>query len=402
MQIFTFHLAIVGAGPVGLTLGLQLAQRLPKAHITLFDAQALGSSSTSDPRTLALSLGSIQILERLRVWPQVAPQSQAIDTVHVSQQQPALLGWPLFSVKQSVDLYIRASEEGVAQLGAVVSYAHLTKILQAAWRDTTVREPDRLHTQFGVQVRALKPQSHGVELDAEGVAEKFDLVVIAQGGLFGEQPAKPWQKAYQQKAWVGEVALQGATPGMAYERFTAQGPLALLPLPGSSRDQQRAALVWCVNKSDDTLHGLSSIQRQAVLNTLLPAQAGRITTTSDLKEFALGLSVQPQLTEGRIVRIGNAAQTLHPVAGQGLNLGLRDAHQLSLALARHTQIKAALQAMERARLQDRWSTIATTDFLARSFTWSAPGYNTWRGLGLAAMQMVRPLKSRLARQMMFG
>jgi len=102
------------------------------------------------------------------------------------------------------------------------------------------------------------------------------------------------------------------------------------------------------------------------------------------------------------VRIGNAAQTLHPVAGQGLNLGLRDAFALVHALRDAADLDAALRRVEWARATDRWSMIAATDFLARSFTWRWPGLPAARGLGLALLQRLPPVKSALARQMMFG
>ena len=105
---------------------------------------------------------------------------------------------------------------------------------------------------------------------------------------------------------------------------------------------------------------------------------------------------------GRIVRIGNAAQTLHPVAGQGLNLGLRDAFVLVQQLARTPDVDQALRRLEFKRAPDRWATIAATDFLARSFTWQLPGAGIARGLGLAAVQAVGPLKAAVTRQMMFG
>jgi 2-octaprenyl-6-methoxyphenol hydroxylase len=121
-----------------------------------------------------------------------------------------------------------------------------------------------------------------------------------------------------------------------------------------------------------------------------------------LKDFALGLNAERSLVQGRSVRIGNAAQTLHPVAGQGLNLGLRDAFELVQVLRRQGDVDAALRRVEWSRAADRWSMIAATDFLARSFTWGVPGLAAARGLGLAALQAARPLKALLARHMMFG
>ncbi|HRH89705.1 MAG TPA: FAD-dependent monooxygenase, partial [Rubrivivax sp.] len=175
------------------------------------------------------------------------------------------------------------------------------------------------------------------------------------------------------------------------------GPAALLPLTG-----QRASLVWCVGTDDDPVAGLDDAQRLAVLNTIFPAAVGSLRAVSPLKRFPLGLNAERTLVDGRSVRIGNAAQTLHPVAGQGLNLGLRDAFELVQVLRHAADVDTALKRVEWARAADRWSMIAATDFLARSFTWQLPGLAAARGLGLAALQAAGPLKSRLARQMMFG
>ena len=184
---------------------------------------------------------------------------------------------------------------------------------------------------------------------------------------------------------------------MAYERFTRHGPAALLPLRSG-----QAGLVWCVPSDADPVRELDAGQRVAVLNSIFPAAAGRIASITPLKDFALGLSAERTLCEGRTVRIGNAAQTLHPVAGQGLNLGLRDAYQLVRTLAHGADIDAALRKLEWQRGPDRWGMILATDFLARSFTWALPGAGAARGLGLAALQALGPLKSLVARQMMYG
>lgn len=207
------------------------------------------------------------------------------------------------------------------------------------------------------------------------------------------------------------MGLAGATPGLAIECFTRQGPLALLPLPtghaAASEGLQAASLVWCVKSDEDPVAGLDEAQRRAVLNSLLPARAGTVRTLSPLKSFALGLQAQTSLVrEGCVVRIGNAAQTLHPVAGQGLNLGLRDAHALVEALResgwRARPLAQALQSVQWGRAPDRWAMIAATDFLARSFTWTVPGVATARALGLWAVEHLPGLKPALARQMMFG
>jgi 2-octaprenyl-6-methoxyphenol hydroxylase len=396
----TGHIAVVGAGPVGLALALHAARSLPQTRISLFDARPLDRELSADARTLALSLGSVQFLQGLQAWPEAAAQS--ILEVHVSQQPPT---WGRAEVR------LRAADLGVPRLGAVLAYGTLMAPLQAAWLALAAQQPQRLQTRFGTPVAAIKPMPGGVEVDA-GIAERFDLAVVAEGGVFAEQARKAVVADYAQTAWVGQVVLAGGTRGMAFERFTRNGPAALLPLPERSHvagpgetaaaASLRAALVWCVPTAADPVRPLTDTQRMAVLNNIFPAAAGRVVDITPLKAFALGLNAERTLVQERTVRIGNAAQTLHPVAGQGLNLGLRDAHALVDALRADGGLDAALRRIEWSRAPDRWAMIVATDFLARSFTWQLPGAAALRGLGLAALQAVPTAKGWLARRMMFG
>ena len=398
MKPTQLDIAVIGAGPVGLALALHASRVLPHARISLFDSRDVAKDVGADPRTLALSLGSVQFLQRLGVWPHDV--AQPIREVHVSQAPPTL---PSAGPLGLAQVRIRADDEGVPMLGAVLRYGQLVAPLQQAWLQAVQQSPQRLTSRFSTPVTALKPLPDGVELDA-AIAERFDLGVVAEGGVFAQQARKALAHDYGQTAWVGTATLCGGAPGLALERFTRHGPLALLPLrdAAAAAGERRAALVWCVAGTDDPVRGLDAAQRQAVLNTLLPDEAGHITALSPLKDFALGLNAERSLVSGRSVRIGNAAQTLHPVAGQGLNLGLRDAFELVQVLRHVADVDAALKRVEWARAADRWSMIAATDFLARSFTWQLPGLAIARGLGLAALQAAGPLKSRLARQMMFG
>jgi 2-octaprenyl-6-methoxyphenol hydroxylase len=392
-----WQIAVVGAGPVGLALALHAARVLPQAGITLFDARAADRDVSADPRTLALSMGSVQFLRRLGAWPAVG--AEPILQVHVSQAPPTLstlIGEPA--------VRLRATDLGVPYLGAVLPYGALVAPLQRAWEAEAAAQPERLRSRFGTPVAAIKALPAGVEVDA-GIAEHYDLAVVAEGGVFAEQARKALVGDYGQTAWVGSVTLQGATRGMAFERFTRHGPAALLPLPGvagAPSGTARAALVWCVPSADDPVRDLDDVQRIAVLNTLFPAEAGRIVGITPLKSFPLGLNAERTLVSGATVRIGNAAQTLHPVAGQGLNLGLRDAYELVAVLRHAGTLESALRRAEWARAADRWTMIAATDFLARSFTWKLPGAATARGLGLAALQGLPPVRDWLARRMMFG
>ena len=438
-------LAVVGAGPVGLGLALHAARQLPEARITLYDARPLDADVSRDPRVLALSLGSVQWLARLGAWNEAA--AQPIGAVHVSQAPPSGLPFalplPLPGTGEGGEpsLCIRAEEEGVPMLGAVLSYGQIVAPLQAAWLAAVGREPERLVSRFGLPVAGLKNEAGGVEVDA-GICERHALAVVAEGGVYAGATHRALAAAkrpavardYGQTAWVGQLAVEGGDPATAFERFTRHGPVALLPLKpyedapayvagpaaassapgrhGATADPhaagaaapRRAALVWCVESGDDPVAELDGTQRIAVLNTLLPRAAGRIVGITHLKRFPLGLSAERTLVDGRSVRIGNAAQTLHPVAGQGLNLGLRDAHALVDALSRLRggDIDALLRRVDWQRAPDRWAMIAATDFLARSFTWKLPGLGLARGAGLAALQALGPARSLLARQMMFG
>jgi 2-octaprenyl-6-methoxyphenol hydroxylase len=392
------RLAVVGAGPVGLALALLAVRQWPAARITVFDARPADKDVSADPRTLALSLGSVQLLQRLGVWP--AEVAQPILAVHVSQAPPTL-----GAARLVPEVHLSARDEGVPMLGAVLSYGQIVKPLQRAWEAACASEPGRCAMRFGTPVVAVKDMPGGVEIDA-GVAETYDLAVIAEGGVFADQERKAVTRDYRQTAWVGTVTLDdSAGPGSAFERFTRHGPLALLPLANqadAAPRTRRASLVWCVPADDDPVAPLNDTQRLAVLRTLAPEAAGQLLGIGPLKHFALGLNAERTLVQGRQVRIGNAAQTLHPVAGQGLNLGLRDAFSLVQALRDHADPDSALRRVEWARAPDRWSMIAATDFLARSFTWQWPGLPALRGLGLAALQALPPVKSALARQMMYG
>jgi 2-octaprenyl-6-methoxyphenol hydroxylase len=405
-------LAVVGAGPVGLALALHAAATLDHVAVTLFDARPRDKDVAGDPRTLALSLGSVQLLQRLGAWH--AERAQPIVEVHVSQDAPSIVA-ALVPQLAEPELTIRAIDEAVPMLGAVLSYGQVVATLQQVWRDAQARSPERLIDRFGTSVVAVRnvaaPAAVEIE-EASGIVERFDLAVVAEGGVFstavkselvaGERrPAL--RRDYGQTAWVGVAEFvpdaTGAphSSGVAYERFTRHGPAALLPLVDG-----RAGLVWCVDNRDDPVRELDDAQRVAVLNTIFHPRTPRLATVSPMKAFPLGLSAERTLTDGRTVRIGNAAQTLHPVAGQGLNLGLRDAFELVAALAKGRDVDAVLRRLEWQRAPDRWAMIAATDFLARSFTWSLPGLGSARGIGIAALQRLGSVKSAIARQMMFG
>ncbi|MFM7533161.1 MAG: 2-octaprenyl-6-methoxyphenyl hydroxylase, partial [Rubrivivax sp.] len=220
------RIAVVGAGPVGLALALHAARALPHAQLTVLDARPAEQDVSSDPRTLALSLGSVQLLRRVGAWPEAA--AQPILEVHVSQAPPSL------PARAAVRL--RAGELGVPMLGAVLPYGPLVAALQRTWEQACRDEGGvRLASAFGQPVKALRDQGATVAIDA-GVVQDFDLVVVAEGGVYagarqlarGAGPRAPLRRDYAQTAWVGTAQLADAPPGTAFERFTRDGPVALL------------------------------------------------------------------------------------------------------------------------------------------------------------------------------
>lgn len=380
MQRARMDIAVVGAGPVGLAAAVAAARALPHARLQLFDAQPIDGQARPDARTLALSWGSIQWLRQLGAWP--AERAEPMREVSVSQVAPG-----------RQDLRLRASELGVPMLGAVLAYSDLQCALQQAW----LRVAAAHGTRGATRVSGLRPSGAGVELDAD-ISERFDLVVLAEGGLFTEQVDKPWRRDYAQTAWVGTLRLGRDWPrGLAVERFTRDGPLAVLPLPDEA-GERRAALVWCT-RPDEPAQALSLARLQALLPPAARAVDGVIGA---LKPFPLGLNAEPQPVRGRVLRLGNAAQTLHPVAGQGLNLGLRDAHEWVTQMRDASGVDEALAGYARRRQPDRLSLLAATDGLARVFAVDAAALTLARELGLRAMQAVPPLRHALARHLMFG
>ncbi|CAG9221743.1 hypothetical protein BGLA2_3050001 [Burkholderia gladioli] len=237
-------------------------------------------------------------------------------------------------------------------------------------------------------------------------ALRVRALVNAEGGLFQDTPRDAagdtrHRRDYAQTAIVGTVSVSAPKPNVAWERFTAEGPLALLPTGGAG--QADYALVWCCSPAEAARR--ATLPDEAFLEELGIAfgeRMGRFTRIVGRAAFPLGLAAAPTLVKGRIAIVGNAAQTLHPVAGQGLNLGLRDAHTLVDTISEHGATPLALAAFNTRRALDRRLTIGATDTLARLFTVESHALGALRGAALSALEFVPPLKTAIARQMMFG
>jgi len=373
----TSDIAICGAGPVGTTLAALLVRRgVAPARIALIDGKTV-EQTRLDPRSIALSYGSRQILEEVGAWPLAAT---AIHQIHVSRRG------------HFGRTFIERDEYQLPALGYVSRYGSLMTALAAlpALNGIQLLRP--------IQVSASVEQSDGVALQlSDGRTLHSKVMVQAEGGLFGAQSSKELQRDYDQIAIVAHVHTSAAIAHRAFERFTDQGPLALLP------QDDGYALVWCVRPA--TAASLLALDDSAFLQALADAfggRVGRFTRTSQRNSFPLGLNAHPS-TLVRTVAIGNAAQTLHPVAGQGLNLGLRDAAVLAKLLAQEVS-PAMLKQFAICRKTDRSMTIRMTDLMARVFTGAPDGAcsQTLLGLSLGLVDAIKPVKKMLAEQMMFG
>ena len=373
---------VVGGGPVGAALALGLERRGRK--VTLLEARSAGSVE-DDARTLALSHGSRLILERLGVWPlPVAPTP--ILAIHVSQ------------CKSFGRVELTADEAAVPALGYVVEYGSLRRALSAALAQTRVR------VETGCTALAVRgnAQCGTVAVEQAGVCRELhaQLVVVADGGR-GLESAPANSRDYRQSALVCDVSSEQAHRNRAFERFTSEGPLALLPNAGGW------ALIWAMQPSHaDEMAALGATDFCARLHQAFGPALGTFKLRSKRSLFPLSLRVASPPNAPRCVLIGNAAQTLHPVAGQGFNLGLRDAFELVLLVAARGTPDAGSQALLNAffaqRRPDRTGTILFTDSLIQLFSKDIPLLLPARGLGLAALGMFPGAKKFVARRMIFG
>jgi len=378
--------AICGAGPVGLALAALMARRgVAPERIALVDAKALGQA-ISDPRSIALSWGSRVLLDDVGAWPAVQAAATPIHQIHVSRR--GHLGRSVMD----------RAEHRLDALGYVTRYGDVVDALACAC------ERERVQTLRPVRVAALDEGRDGVVLHLDdGRTLHAKVAVQAEGGVFGEQADKTRRRDYVQTAVIARVSSSQPIPHRAFERFTDEGPLALLPQDGA--DGHQYALVWCVRpERAQQLLDLGETEFLRQLGDAFGERLGTFARVSERAAFPLGLNADPRFT-ARTVAIGNAAQTLHPVAGQGLNLGLRDAAVLARLLARGIDaedgIGDALARFAEERARDRGAIIRTTDAMARVFADSGPLQPVF-GLALAALDTIKPARMLLAELMMFG
>jgi 2-octaprenyl-6-methoxyphenol hydroxylase len=377
--------AIAGAGPVGATLALALAGA--NLDVVVADARPAGEPTRVD-RTLALSHGARLIFERLGVWSRLAATRGAITPIVVIDVSQA---------RGFGTVRLTAVEHALPALGYVVSYRALSQALDDAMRASGI------DVRFGVPIRAVSGGRERATLEADEPHPHLDarLAVVADGAASIVPGIARRRHDYGQVAIVATIALDHAHRGVAYERFTSQGPIALLP------ERDHYALIWTRTPADAP-HALA-LDEPAFLASLAAHFGSRVRGflhASERRAFPLALEMARTVTAPRIAVIGNAAQALHPVAGQGFNLGLRDAYDLARLVVDSTRdaigSAAMLERYRRLRVRDRRAGIALTHGLVQLFGNDRGWMRVPRGMGMMMLDTLPFAKRAFGRAMLFG
>lgn len=397
--------AIVGGGMVGLTLALMLSKLDCAADIRVIDPNDFASNVSSDvdsfspsfdARSTALSSGTIRLFEQLGIWAAMTNQASPIKRVAVSDR--GHLGFSEFTSAQNNN----------RDLGAVIENSAIGEVLARA-----ANAVDKIHLTPKTRVRAMRPVAAAMRLDLQGcegaTALRARLVVLADGAL--SPLAKKLgirfsQHGYDQHAIIANVAHSEPHHASAYECFCETGPLAMLPLR-DHKGQHRSALVWTRSVVDaestlawDDATFIDHLQQQ------FGYRLGKIRAVGNRHSYPLNLYLASEQVRSNLVLMGNAAHFLHPVAGQGFNLAMRDCAELFDQLRTGSRSGAALGDLGvlQRYAKRRWKDQCLTTELSHSFIQLFASDNVLkagvRNAGLLALNALPPIKTAFFRQMM--
>lgn len=380
---------IVGGGMVGATLALAISH-LTQGRLAVHLVEAAPPSSAAHPgfdaRAIALAQGTVAQLARIGIWQNIVDCATAIETVHVSDKGHA--GF----------VTIDAQDYRIDALGQVVELhevGHRLFALLKRARGVTLHCPARV-------MDVMRDEQHVDVALSTGEKIRGQLLVAADGSrsAIGEQCGIRWQNsAYQQLAVIANVTTAQPHRNRAFERFTEHGPLAVLPMTGG-----RCSLVWCHALDNQQVLDWTDTQFCDALQQAFGWRLGRITHAGARSAYPLILSRAESSISHRVALAGNASQTLHPIAGQGFNLGMRDVMALAEKVAHTWQAGqdvgafTVLNAWQRQREPDREATVGVTDGLVHLFA------NRWsplvagRNLGLMGVEVFTPARDALARR----
>ncbi len=371
---------VIGAGPVGAMFALLAHAR--GLGVSLLDAR---SGPSTETRTLALSHGSRLLLEQAGVWTSALKPTE-IHAIHTSQKG----GFGR--------VMLRREDANVPALGYVVGYAALQDALDQALAAKSIV------TKFGARAEAINAGAATLTYtDDSGTHEAAgDVIVMADGGAnLDKLPSISVDvKDYGQSAMLGHIVTDRDHQRIAYERFTSQGPAALLPAYGGNNE---FSMVWVASHA--TIDELMALDDEAVMARFqahFGRRAGKFISLTQRRRYPLKLRQASARVVDKVAIIGNAAQAMHPVAGQGFNLGLRDAATLANAFAQQTNVQSALRAYTDAREPDIARGVGFTDLLASAFMGDSAMLRWPRGMALAAVDMLPAVRRALADRMLFG
>ena len=371
---------IVGGGPVGLAAALALKERSITSDITILEAAPRATESFSD-RNIALSASSWRFLSRLGV--NVDPQQRApIRQVEITQRGAFGL------------LTLDAIDVDASELGAATPYPALKSALDHAVTAA------RINVLYGAKAESVQHEAQRAVVNlALGEQLRADCVILADGAASDFVPEfKRFERDSGQMAIITRVSASKPRTGVAFERFTAGGALALIP-----RGAGEWTVVWARPRAEaGRMLELGGTTFSNQLNAAFGGSLGILTLTAKFTSYSLVWRFVEPRAGGAIVALGNAAQGLHPVAAQGLNLGLRDAQDLADAFVRKQPdetVAATLSKFSRARGVDRVARIGFTGLLAYGFDRGGWLADVPRGLGLTAVQMLPPLRREITRRL---
>ena len=393
----THDIVIVGGGLVGASLGCALAPLIERYgwRVAIIESapmvvqpQETTWQPSFDARASAIAEGSAQRFQQLGVWEAMRDEATPIKRIHISER--GRLGATRLS----------ADELGVAALGHVIPNAWMGRVLH----QRLAQLPLEWHCPAKVEL--LTPVANGHELHlSDGSQLKAGLTVLADGGRSGlkeQLGIGSRHESYQQTALIAHVGVSQPHMGVAYERFTSQGPMALLPLPGQAME-----LIWThPSGSEQARMALPEREFLLQLQRAFGDRVGRFTRVGTRHAYPLSLVTAEEPVRPGLAVLGNAAHALHPVAGQGFNLALRGVMDLVEALEQGEQAKrplgdmSTLQAFEKQRSRDRANVIRFSDGLVRLFGLSFPLLPNARAAGLIGLNLVGPLRRGLARRAM--
>jgi len=387
-----FDLIINGGGMAGATLAWGINYILGDSHklnIAIIEASFDDETHPGfDARVIALSYGSRQILEQLGLWHDFQAIATPISEISVTDRG------------HYGQTTIHPQDYAVSHLGYVVELADSGQLLQQKLQSDHITwfRPNQIQTLSQQQERVELTLSDGQQLSAK-------LLVAADGGFSTVRQLLNLDKVktdFNQSAIIANITTSKPHQGMAYERFTEQGPLALLPM-----SQGRSSLVWSLH--NENISGLMALSDRDFLEQLQQAfgfRLGTLEKTGKRVSYPLVQTLASEITHHRCVFIGNAAQALHPIAGQGFNLGLRDVaaliHQIKQAVSNKQDIGTfnTLSAYQSLRVSDRENTVLATSGLVSIFSNQYWPLNVGRNIGLSLSNCLISLKNPVAQQML--